>query len=169
MDYKKTINWGIASKLGLIYKINKEVLHPLGMAMTKDTFGRSNVILVNDEPYTFSQELIDRNEEKLKSLDKNLKDLFKDFGAPLDFKYKYRVTDDAKINIELNEIIKSVGYHVWDEDGSISFSSGIVYDEMYPFLLYSEDDNEFVMSNSDKGVELTLSEFKKQLKLIKSK
>ena len=70
---KKTeINWNDASDLGLIYKINKEVLHPLGLAMTRDTFGSSNGLVVNDEPYTFTQDVIDKNENLLKDLEQNI-------------------------------------------------------------------------------------------------
>lgn len=32
----KTIDWNKASELGLIERINREVLHPLGLAMTRD-------------------------------------------------------------------------------------------------------------------------------------
>lgn len=43
----KTIDWNQASQLGLIEKINRDVLHPLGLAMTRDPdTGSSKVLLV---------------------------------------------------------------------------------------------------------------------------
>lgn len=46
----KEINWNNASELGLIQRINKEILHPLGLAMTRDPVdGSSKSLLVADD------------------------------------------------------------------------------------------------------------------------
>jgi len=51
----RTIDWNKASELGLIQRINSEILHPLGLAMTRtvDT-GISSSILVADDAFTYS-------------------------------------------------------------------------------------------------------------------
>lgn len=46
MNYKE-IDWNTASKLGIITRINKEVLHPLGLAMTRNpSTGSSDSLLI---------------------------------------------------------------------------------------------------------------------------
>lgn len=46
----KSINWNKASELGLVEKINREVLHPLGLAMTRNPeTGVSEGILISDD------------------------------------------------------------------------------------------------------------------------
>jgi hypothetical protein len=46
----KTIDWNQASDLGLIERINSEILHPLGLAMTRDPdTGISDRLLVSDD------------------------------------------------------------------------------------------------------------------------
>lgn len=46
----KEINWNVASDLGLIQRINKEILHPLGLAMTRNpTTGTSESLLIADD------------------------------------------------------------------------------------------------------------------------
>lgn len=46
----KTISWNDASALGLIERINREVLHPLGLAMFRDPdTGVSDGLLVADD------------------------------------------------------------------------------------------------------------------------
>ena len=46
----KTIDWNQMSKLGLIEKINREILHPLGLAMTRNPDnGCSESILISDD------------------------------------------------------------------------------------------------------------------------
>lgn len=46
----KEINWNDASALGLIQRINKEILHPLGLAMTRNAkTGTSDSLLVADD------------------------------------------------------------------------------------------------------------------------
>lgn len=46
----KTINWNQASELGLVERINREILHPLGLAMARDpATGSSDIILVADD------------------------------------------------------------------------------------------------------------------------
>lgn len=52
----KTINWNQASELGLVERINREVLHPLGLAMTRTpATGFSHSILVApDKEFTYA-------------------------------------------------------------------------------------------------------------------
>lgn len=46
----KRIDWNTASELGLIQRINKEILHPMGLAMTRDAkTGTSPDLLVADD------------------------------------------------------------------------------------------------------------------------
>jgi hypothetical protein len=46
----KHINWNQMSELGLIERINREVLHPLGLAVSRDVeTGHSTKILVADD------------------------------------------------------------------------------------------------------------------------
>ncbi|WP_413485406.1 hypothetical protein [Shewanella baltica] len=43
----KSINWNQMSKLGLIERINREILHPMGLAIARDvTTGISEKVLV---------------------------------------------------------------------------------------------------------------------------
>lgn len=44
----KSINWNQASELGLIVRINCEILHPMGLAMTRNPEnGASEMLLVS--------------------------------------------------------------------------------------------------------------------------
>lgn len=46
----KSINWNQASELGLIERINNEILHPLGLAMTRNPkTGLSEGLLISDD------------------------------------------------------------------------------------------------------------------------
>ncbi|MBS4711979.1 DUF7415 domain-containing protein [Aeromonas caviae] len=46
----KYINWNQASELGLIVRINREILHPLGLAMTRNPEnGASEMLLVSPD------------------------------------------------------------------------------------------------------------------------
>jgi hypothetical protein len=46
----KYIDWNQASELGLIVRINREILHPLGLAMTRNPEnGASEMLLVSDD------------------------------------------------------------------------------------------------------------------------
>lgn len=56
----KNINWNQASELGLIVRINREVLHPLGLAMTRNPEnGVSEMLLVSpDGIWEYDQQLM---------------------------------------------------------------------------------------------------------------
>ena len=56
----KTIDWNQASQLGLIHRINHEILHPLGLAMTRDPkTGSSESLLVSDDGiWVYSDEIL---------------------------------------------------------------------------------------------------------------
>lgn len=46
----KNIDWNKASELGLIERINRQILHPLGLAMTRNPeTGASECLLVADD------------------------------------------------------------------------------------------------------------------------
>ncbi|WP_232574922.1 hypothetical protein [Photobacterium carnosum] len=46
----KSINWNDMSDFGLIVRINKEILHPLGLAISRDLItGFSEKVLVADD------------------------------------------------------------------------------------------------------------------------
>lgn len=53
----KSIDWNKASELGLIEKINKEVLHPLGLAMTRnpETGSSESILIADDGVWKYSQ------------------------------------------------------------------------------------------------------------------
>ncbi|HGK7310691.1 TPA: hypothetical protein ACJ51G_000661 [Aeromonas hydrophila subsp. hydrophila] len=42
----KCINWNQASELGLIVRINREILHPLGLSMSRDPKGQKHSFVV---------------------------------------------------------------------------------------------------------------------------
>lgn len=66
----KSINWNDMSELGLIRVINTEVLHPLGLVMSRNPDnGNSEVIYISDDgnwEYEQKQETPSREELKAK-------------------------------------------------------------------------------------------------------
>ena len=51
---KRQLNWNDLAALGLIARINKEVLHPLGLAMSRDpATGTSTAIFVAEDGENF--------------------------------------------------------------------------------------------------------------------
>ncbi len=54
----ETIDWNKASELGLIERINREILHPLGLTMSREPeTGQSNCIYVApDKLFTYRPE-----------------------------------------------------------------------------------------------------------------
>jgi hypothetical protein len=62
MDKLKTIDWNKMSELGLIFKINHEILHPLGLAISRnpDTGFSETVILSDDGKLEYSEELMNK-------------------------------------------------------------------------------------------------------------
>ena len=71
----KQINFNTLSKWGLIYKINKEVLHPLGLALSRNpSTGYSEGCYIDDSgdfewEYAKSTEKV--NKDKLEEFEKN--------------------------------------------------------------------------------------------------
>lgn len=55
----KTIDWNKASELGLVEKINREVLHPLGLAMTRnpETGASESILIADDGVWEYSPEM----------------------------------------------------------------------------------------------------------------
>lgn len=58
MDELERIDWNEMSRRGLIKRINKEILHPLGLAMTRNVeTGQSEFVLVSDDgPFFYSED-----------------------------------------------------------------------------------------------------------------
>ncbi|AUR85915.1 hypothetical protein NVP1081O_180 [Vibrio phage 1.081.O._10N.286.52.C2] len=55
---EKLINWKDASNLGLMYRINNEILHPLGFAVSRNEDGSSSGLLQNvtmNEPISYDE------------------------------------------------------------------------------------------------------------------
>jgi len=83
-DMIKTVNWNNLSEWGLIYKINKEVLHPLGLALSRDpeTGVSEAIIIADDLIWEYTAEIEKNNEERLKRFIDNreiiLKELLKE-------------------------------------------------------------------------------------------
>lgn len=75
MTNYKSITAKELSDLGLIFKINKEILHPLGLALGRDSEDEDSLnlvcIMVSDT-LEYSNEVESRNLSKLDNLDKNL-------------------------------------------------------------------------------------------------
>lgn len=65
---RKYIDWNQASELGLIVRINKEILHPLGLAMSRDidTGVSEAIYIAEDGIWEYSQETLDNNPIKTK-------------------------------------------------------------------------------------------------------
>lgn len=55
----KTIDWNTASKLGLIERINSEILHPLGLAMTRtpDNGFSQDILVADDMVFYYSPDI----------------------------------------------------------------------------------------------------------------
>lgn len=61
VDFNKLSEWG------LIYEINKEVLHPLGLSLSRNEDGTSNGAFVsNDLEWEYDDEVVKRNEPKIR-------------------------------------------------------------------------------------------------------
>ncbi|MDK2597916.1 DUF7415 domain-containing protein [Pseudoalteromonas obscura] len=68
----KVLNWNELAELGVLAKINKEMLHPLGLAVMRDTkTGKSAGALVSDDgiwEYDPKLELPEFDEEKIREI-----------------------------------------------------------------------------------------------------
>jgi hypothetical protein len=62
-----SIDWEQMSQFGLIYEINKKVLHPLGLAMTRNPEnGFSEYVLIADDlEFEYNEYTAKTNEERL--------------------------------------------------------------------------------------------------------
>lgn len=78
MTNYKSITAKELSDLGLIFKINKEILHPLGLAIGRDSVDEDSMNLVCvmvSDTLEYSDEVESRNFTKLENLDENLSKL----------------------------------------------------------------------------------------------
>lgn len=55
----KSIDWNEASELGLVERINREILHPLGLAMTRnpETGTSENLLIADDGFWEYAPEM----------------------------------------------------------------------------------------------------------------
>jgi len=72
----KNINWNKASELGLIERINREVLHPLGLAMTRnpETGASESLLIADDGVWEYAPDMkstVKTNDEVKAELKKN--------------------------------------------------------------------------------------------------
>lgn len=60
------LSWNDMSKLGLIVRINTEILHPLGLALSRDPMtGYSEAVLIApDGKWEYSQDIKPRNNQQ---------------------------------------------------------------------------------------------------------
>ena len=74
LNSKNFINFNEMSNYGLIWKINKEILHPLGLALARNEDGTSNGCLVApDGIWEYTEESNKRNIEKYNKFIESLK------------------------------------------------------------------------------------------------
>lgn len=75
-----TVDWNWLSEQGLLYKINKDVLHPLGLAAFRNSnTGSSDAILVADDlVWEYSPDLVAENEVKLRNFEENREKILKE-------------------------------------------------------------------------------------------
>jgi len=57
MSEIKSINWNQLSELGLLYRINKELLHPLGLTISRnpDTGSSDEILIAPDGVWTYAE------------------------------------------------------------------------------------------------------------------
>ena len=67
----KIMNFEEMSANGLVWKINKEVLHPLGLALARDGATSPGCIIAPDGKWEYSEESNIRNYKKFESFIKN--------------------------------------------------------------------------------------------------
>lgn len=63
----KVLNWNDLAELGLIYRINKEILHPLGLAMSRnvDSGLSEEIFVAPDGFFEYSQDIHEKNKNPL--------------------------------------------------------------------------------------------------------
>ena len=71
---KKLVNFNELSEYGLIWKINKEILHPLGLALARDGDTSPGCMIAPDGKWEFSEESNIRNSERFQKFKKTLED-----------------------------------------------------------------------------------------------
>lgn len=85
----KEINWNDLSEMGLVFRINNEILHPLGLAVFYETTtGRSAGALVSEDGWTYSKSIMDKMSVKISAMaayeeiQSEICDFFAGLGAP---------------------------------------------------------------------------------------
>lgn len=70
----KIMDFEEMSNNGLIWKINKEILHPLGLALARDGDTSPGCMIAPDGKWEFSEESNIRNSERFQKFKKTLED-----------------------------------------------------------------------------------------------
>lgn len=62
MTEQVTIDWNDMSKLGLVYRINKKILHPLGLALSynPDTGVSETVFVADDGVWEYKHDIVNK-------------------------------------------------------------------------------------------------------------
>lgn len=96
----KTIDWNRASELGLIFRINKEVLHPIGYAMTRnqETGTSESLIIADDGFYEYPQEEEPSDKEKLEMFRNEFATLIRKTGVLI-----WPCNDNDGVGVTLNK------------------------------------------------------------------
>lgn len=71
MSKSKMVDFKELSDCGLIWKINKEILHPLGLALSRNEDGTSNGIVADDGIWEYTKEADEKNLKKLEEFNFN--------------------------------------------------------------------------------------------------
>jgi hypothetical protein len=70
------LDFNFLSDCGLIYKINQEILHPLGLALSREEDGTSKGCrLAPDLIWKYNDDILQRNEKKFEYFLKNRKNI----------------------------------------------------------------------------------------------
>lgn len=62
MSDMKTLTWNDLSNLGLLFRINNEILHPLGLAITREpnTGVSSKILVAPDGVFEYSNDIVSK-------------------------------------------------------------------------------------------------------------
>lgn len=117
----KVINWNDASELGLIEKINREILHPVGLAMSRnqETGGSDSLLVADDGGWEYSPE-IKPKEINGNELKKRIAEMAKDESVSQErnlvngfYIWNGERGQDAMHPLYLDQVVQVVEGRVW--------------------------------------------------------